>query len=307
MCKISRGVRSLVMAIIGERIATCKRQLKFPYRSVDGETNPWPIDDLIERQRGDWAGRAISPPPLGTASPRGAPAAHDIPTDVKINAFVKPDGHQLELLIRVPLAAMLEVDFPPRGPGYLDLSRADDALRNAAKLYLTDNIDLYEDDAPLPPPRSSTRACRCRPTARSRRTSRRARTWRSRRWPTISTCTGTRSCSTCCSNIRSGPTAPNSRSVRASSGSASSVSTVLRFLPPGRRDARVRVPRRSRPRAPRSALAPGRAALRRVRLLAHPRRHRPPAVPALPGDPVPAAAAADADRHVVHRRRIRSR
>ena len=35
-------------------------------------------------------------------------AAHDIPTDVRINAFVKPAGHRLELLIRVPLAAMIE-------------------------------------------------------------------------------------------------------------------------------------------------------------------------------------------------------
>jgi hypothetical protein len=80
-------------------------------------------------------------------------AAHDIPTDVKINAFVRPEGHRLELLIRVPLAAMIEVDFPTRGPGYLDLSHADEALRHAAKLYLIDNITLYENDVPLPPPR----------------------------------------------------------------------------------------------------------------------------------------------------------
>ncbi len=80
-------------------------------------------------------------------------AAHDIPTDVKINAFVKPAGHRLELLIRVPLAAMIEVDFPIRGGGFLDVSRADEALRNAAKLYLIDNISVYENDAPLPPPR----------------------------------------------------------------------------------------------------------------------------------------------------------
>ena len=48
---------------------------------------------------------------------------------------------------------MIEVDFPTRGPGYLDLARADEALRNATKLYLTDNITLYEDGVPLPPPR----------------------------------------------------------------------------------------------------------------------------------------------------------
>jgi len=80
-------------------------------------------------------------------------AAHDIPTDVKINAFVKPAGKQLELLIRVPLAAMIEADIPIRGPGYLDLSRADEALRSATKLHLIDNITVYENGATLPPPR----------------------------------------------------------------------------------------------------------------------------------------------------------
>ena len=79
--------------------------------------------------------------------------AHDIPTDVKINAFVKPEGHRLEFLIRVPLAAMIEVDFPTRGAGYLELARADEALHHAAKLYVIDNITLYENDVALPPPR----------------------------------------------------------------------------------------------------------------------------------------------------------
>ncbi|MFL4981236.1 MAG: HupE/UreJ family protein [Xanthobacteraceae bacterium] len=80
-------------------------------------------------------------------------AAHEIPTDVKINAFVKPAGDRLELLIRVPLAAMIEVDFPIRGQGFLDVSRADEALRAAAKVYLIDNISLYENDVALPAPR----------------------------------------------------------------------------------------------------------------------------------------------------------
>jgi HupE / UreJ protein len=76
-------------------------------------------------------------------------AAHDVPADVKINAFVKPAGQKLELLIRVPLLAMQELDFPTRGPGYLDLSRADAALRNATKLWLIGNIDIYENGTRL--------------------------------------------------------------------------------------------------------------------------------------------------------------
>jgi hypothetical protein len=49
----------------------------------------------------------------------------------------------------VPLIAMQEVDFPRRGPGYLDLAHADSALRTAATQWLADNIDLYEDDSRL--------------------------------------------------------------------------------------------------------------------------------------------------------------
>ena len=80
-------------------------------------------------------------------------AAHEIPTDVKLNAFLKPAGNRLELLIRVPMAVLVEVEFPLRGPGYIELNRVDEALRGAAKLYLTDNITVYENDAPLPTPR----------------------------------------------------------------------------------------------------------------------------------------------------------
>jgi hypothetical protein len=79
--------------------------------------------------------------------------AHDVPVDVKIHAFLKPTGNRLELLVRVPMLALQEVEFPTRGPGYLDLSRADDALRHATKLWLIDNIDIYENATRLPPPR----------------------------------------------------------------------------------------------------------------------------------------------------------
>ena len=43
--------------------------------------------------------------------------AHDIPNDVTVQAFVKPDGDRRSVLIRVPLAAMRDLDFPTTGPG----------------------------------------------------------------------------------------------------------------------------------------------------------------------------------------------
>src|SRR6267143_1801874 len=78
--------------------------------------------------------------------------AHDIPADVKINAFFRPAGDRLELLVRLPLAALIDTDFPTRG-AYLDLARADEPIRGGVKVWLTDNIDVYENGAQLEKPR----------------------------------------------------------------------------------------------------------------------------------------------------------
>jgi hypothetical protein len=79
------------------------------------------------------------------------PAAHDIVSDVVVQAFVTPDGDRLRVLVRVPLVAMRDVAFPTRPPGYLEISRADAALRGAAQTWLLDGFTAYENDRPLPP------------------------------------------------------------------------------------------------------------------------------------------------------------
>jgi len=79
--------------------------------------------------------------------------AHDIPDEVRVQAFVKPEGQTLKLLARVPLKAMRDVDVPQRSGGFLDLARVDTALRDAVALWLADEIELYENDARLPRPR----------------------------------------------------------------------------------------------------------------------------------------------------------
>src|SRR6266853_3686303 len=75
-------------------------------------------------------------------------AAHDIPNDVTLHAFVKPARERLHLLVRVPLKAMRDVDYPRRGAGLLDLALANAALRNAATLWIADSVELYENDVP---------------------------------------------------------------------------------------------------------------------------------------------------------------
>jgi len=77
---------------------------------------------------------------------------HDIPSDVTVQMFVKPEGQKLHLLIRVPLRAMRDISFPERANGYLDLARASSLLPGAAKLWIGGFIELYEGNTRLPNP-----------------------------------------------------------------------------------------------------------------------------------------------------------
>jgi HupE / UreJ protein len=70
--------------------------------------------------------------------------AHEIPTDVVVQTYVKPEGRQLNLLVRVPLEAMRDVVFPLRGRGYIDLRNADETLRDAAEIWIGNEVQLFE-------------------------------------------------------------------------------------------------------------------------------------------------------------------
>ena len=74
-----------------------------------------------------------------------ASVAHDIASDVTIQAFVKPEGQRLLFLVRVPLEAMQDYEFPQVGRGYIDIEAADSMLRDAAIWWIANAVDLYED------------------------------------------------------------------------------------------------------------------------------------------------------------------
>ena len=84
------------------------------------------------------------------------PGAHDIPNDVTVQTFLKPEGQRLRLLVRVPLNAMRDMDFPKPAAGgnadLLDLARAEQSLRDAAMLWISGFLELYENDQPLGEP-----------------------------------------------------------------------------------------------------------------------------------------------------------
>jgi hypothetical protein len=81
------------------------------------------------------------------------PHAHEVPASVTVLAFVRPHGRVLEIVMRVPLESMRDLEVPLRGPGYLDLARVEPMLRDAARLWLVDYLAVYEGDVRLDAPR----------------------------------------------------------------------------------------------------------------------------------------------------------
>lgn len=74
---------------------------------------------------------------------------HEIPTDVVIHTILKPEGDRLNFIVRVPLEAMRDVNFPESGPGYLVISEADKTIRDAAIIWIAREVTLYENGRPL--------------------------------------------------------------------------------------------------------------------------------------------------------------
>jgi hypothetical protein len=83
----------------------------------------------------------------------GSAAAHDIPTDVATHILVKPNGQQLQLLVRAPLGSMRDVEFPEFGPGYLDVEALSPQLSDLATLWIVHFVEIYERETRLPAPR----------------------------------------------------------------------------------------------------------------------------------------------------------
>jgi hypothetical protein len=86
---------------------------------------------------------------LALVAPPTAPA-HEVPADVTILTFVKAQEQTLRILVRVPLVSMRDVEFPVRGPGYVDLEATAPLLADQATIWIAGYLDLYEEGEPLP-------------------------------------------------------------------------------------------------------------------------------------------------------------
>ena len=84
-----------------------------------------------------------------TIVPVSVAGAHEVPTDVVVQTIIKPERDRLDFLVRVPLEAMRDVVFPETGPGYLVISEADEYLRDAATVWIAQEVTLFENDVAL--------------------------------------------------------------------------------------------------------------------------------------------------------------
>ncbi|HUP51733.1 MAG TPA: HupE/UreJ family protein [Longimicrobiales bacterium] len=70
--------------------------------------------------------------------------AHEIPADVTVQAFIRPEGGTIRALVRVPLITMRDYIFPTRDPGYLEIAEATDVAADAAVEWIRNFVEMYE-------------------------------------------------------------------------------------------------------------------------------------------------------------------
>ncbi len=78
--------------------------------------------------------------------------AHEIPRDAQVQVFLKQDEQRLTLLIRAPMSAMKEVEFPLIKDIYLNLEKIKPSLEQAAQLWFTDNLKVSQNGTLLSAP-----------------------------------------------------------------------------------------------------------------------------------------------------------
>jgi hypothetical protein len=83
------------------------------------------------------------------AASAGRPTAHEIPTEVTIRTFLKPEGQRLVLLVRAPLKAMRDMRVPQRDGGFLDFTQLDPVLESSALTWIPPLVTLYESETEL--------------------------------------------------------------------------------------------------------------------------------------------------------------
>ncbi len=83
----------------------------------------------------------------------GLASAHEIPNAVTVRLLARPSGENFQLLVRVPLSSMRDVEFPAQPSGYLDVGQLAPRLPDLAATWIASYVELYEDSARVAGPR----------------------------------------------------------------------------------------------------------------------------------------------------------
>src|SRR5688572_9898318 len=78
----------------------------------------------------------------------GVALAHDIPDEIAVQSYVRPQQNQLQVLLRIPLLAIADANLPKDGTGYLAMPYLEPALREAAN-QISNGIVFLEGDERL--------------------------------------------------------------------------------------------------------------------------------------------------------------
>ena len=62
---------------------------------------------------------AVLRPLLLALTLQAALGAHDIPDEIVLQSYVRPQQNQLQVLLRIPLLAIADANLPKDGTGYL--------------------------------------------------------------------------------------------------------------------------------------------------------------------------------------------
>jgi hypothetical protein len=79
---------------------------------------------------------------------QAALSAHDIPDEIVVQSYVRPQQNQMQVLLRVPLLAIADANLPKDGTGYLAMAYLDPALREAAN-QISNGVVFLEGDERL--------------------------------------------------------------------------------------------------------------------------------------------------------------
>jgi hypothetical protein len=77
---------------------------------------------------------------------QAALGAHDIPDEIVLQSYIRPEQNRLQVLLRIPLIAITDANLPKDGTGFLAMPYLDPALREAANQLSNGIIFLEEDE-----------------------------------------------------------------------------------------------------------------------------------------------------------------